>query len=369
MMAAEAAEAAVEASPRAPTGAADGGWRPAPSATRVLLACDWLRPGDLADPRVRIEQASSSHSLTRVTAPDGRCVVIKHVPEAAAQRQRSLASEMFVYRLARWMPAIAHAVPSPLFIDEARQLVVMEALTTGPHWPEPPAPVALESPTAAAELGALLAGVHAATAALAVWPSPCAGVLGLPGSLDAACEGRPAATVALMRQIVAAPQLGALLDAGAAAYAMRCLVHGDLRRENWRRRAGGALKLLDWELAGSGDPAWDVASLVAEMLLDPIRAQAWPCPGARPLPVALASTCGALLRAYLGHQVLDPDADETWRKLALYTAARLLHVACECADHGVGPHEWPVAPMVGAAAAIARATGDAATQLRAWSAA
>jgi len=346
-----------------------GAWRPAPAAVDVLLACGWLRLDELDDPRLRIELASSSHSLSRITTPDGRRVVIKHVPEQAAQRQRSLSSEMFVYRLTRWMPAIARAAPVPVFIDESRQLVVMEALATGSRWPEPPAPLALATPEAAAELGTLLAGVHAATADMAVWPSPCAGVLGLPRSLDAACSGRPDATATLMRAIATDSHLGPLLDAGAGAYAMRCLVHGDLRRVNWGRSDGpasGTLKLLDWELAGSGDPAWDVASLLAEILLDPIHAQAWPHTGT-PLPPALAPVCGALLRAYFGHGLLDPNVDDTWRKLALYSAARLLHVACECADHGSALHEWPVAGMVGAATAIARETGAVAGQLRAWS--
>lgn len=343
------------------------GWCAAPSTVSVLLACGWLRLADT--PGLRIDAMSSSHELSRVTAPDGRCVVVKQVPQQAAARRRNLTSEMFVYRLARWMPEIARVVPQPVFIDEGRHLLVVDALCTGACWPDPARRAAISSPEVCAQLGAALAEVHHATANMAMWQSPAAGILGLPMAVAEACVDRPPTTQALMRFIADDPELGPMLDAGAAAYTARCVIHGDLRQENWLigdRATNDTLKLFDWELAGSGDPAWDLGSVVAEAVLDHIREHRAEA-GANALPESIAVPCRALLRAYFGKRtVLDPAAGATWSKLALYAHARLLHVACECADQAVDRGEWPVTAIVSAARSIARRADEAAEQMQAW---
>jgi aminoglycoside phosphotransferase (APT) family kinase protein len=42
-----------------------------------------------------------------------------------------------------------------------------------------------------------------------------------------------------------------------------CLLHGDMKQANLLRRGGGAITLLDWELAHWGDPAADLGALIA----------------------------------------------------------------------------------------------------------
>lgn len=44
-----------------------------------------------------------------------------------------------------------------------------------------------------------------------------------------------------------------------------CFIHGDLKWDHFLL-AGGSLKLVDWELAGPGDPTWDVGAVFAEYL-------------------------------------------------------------------------------------------------------
>lgn len=44
-------------------------------------------------------------------------------------------------------------------------------------------------------------------------------------------------------------------------------IHGDLKWDHFLRlRTGGPMKLVDWELAGPGDPCWDVGAILAEYL-------------------------------------------------------------------------------------------------------
>lgn len=51
-----------------------------------------------------------------------------------------------------------------------------------------------------------------------------------------------------------------------AAWRPRCLVHGDLKHDNVVLRADGGVVLIDWEMARRGDPAWDLAALLARPL-------------------------------------------------------------------------------------------------------
>src|SRR6185295_15672477 len=45
------------------------------------------------------------------------------------------------------------------------------------------------------------------------------------------------------------------------------LIHGDLRLENCCSAAGSKrLRIIDWELAGLGDPGWDTGAVIADLL-------------------------------------------------------------------------------------------------------
>jgi aminoglycoside phosphotransferase (APT) family kinase protein len=79
------------------------------------------------------------------------------------------------------------------------------------------------------------------------------------------------ANVQLVKRIQAAPGVCAVLNEVAADWSEESIIHGDLRAANWmvqrnpRGRATG-LRLIDWENAGLGDPAWDVGSVFGDYL-------------------------------------------------------------------------------------------------------
>jgi aminoglycoside phosphotransferase (APT) family kinase protein len=358
-------------------------WRAAPSPVAVLRACGWLSANDATHAALRVDAAKSSHEVFRVTAPDGRSVVVKQLPRESAAKGRSLRQELFVYRLAAWMPEVAALLPSAVYLDEARQVLVVECLDNAALWPDPAKKMPLLQAGVAAQVARSVAQLHRATAQMGLAPSPAAGVLGMAADLGVATQGRSEAVVALMHSIVADAALKSALTQGLAQYQHDCIIHGDLRPENWMGTRSGAdpqLRLIDFEMAGSGDAAWDVGSLVAQAVIEALQAPATgpavacesACESARlaaQFPWASVNAIQQIVTAYFEASdpavgPLNPNGDATWHKLALFAAARLLHVATECADQGLPHTQWPVLNLVQAAKGIAKDINAAALFLR-----
>lgn len=66
--------------------------------------------------------------------------------------------------------------------------------------------------------------------------------------------------------VAAVQAIGAELEEVAAAWGGRALVHADLHLANVLCSASGRLVLVDWELAGYGDPFYDAATVVAQLI-------------------------------------------------------------------------------------------------------
>ena len=78
--------------------------------------------------------------------------------------------------------------------------------------------------------------------------------------------GLSAGNIALLRAVQATPALVSLLDELARGWQAVELIHGDVRADNVLvdlRRGRRDLRLVDWEFAGPGDPAWDVGSALS----------------------------------------------------------------------------------------------------------
>src|SRR5262245_43471906 len=110
-------------------------WREPAPPLRALVAAGWLSESDSRDPRIRIAVARSSHLVFRVAAPDGRAAVVKQMTREAAAQHRNLRAELFVYRLANWIPEVAQAIPHPVMIDEKHQILAVEAVGEPAAWP------------------------------------------------------------------------------------------------------------------------------------------------------------------------------------------------------------------------------------------
>jgi hypothetical protein len=231
-------------------------------------------------------------------------------------------------------------MPKAIAIDERGQTLAMECLALDAEWPPSPNPAQILDRPQLEQLAGGMAGWHQATHQLPAPPSPAFGVLGVASDPEHASQNRSAETAGLMRRIAADEGLAQILARTAKRYRHLCLIHGDLRRENLIVTRSGQLKVIDWDLSGLGDPAWDLGSLVALLVLDAARREfamgrghdlaVWPSnvrDGARTAFSVYADAggvLGAIEGETLGH-VLD------------CATARLLHVACEWSDWSADP--------------------------------
>lgn len=114
------------------------------------------------------------------------------------------------------------------------------------------------------------------------------------------------------------------------AWAPRAPVHGDVKFDNVLvgPEAGGRLWLVDWELAGLGEPAWDLAGVADGLLLPDLIGHTGPPPDAKYL--SLADVARIAISVLAGHGAVVPAClSPSPTLLALAVVARLTQTAIQ----------------------------------------
>jgi hypothetical protein len=294
--------------------------------------------------------------LTLAELPDGMAYVVKCVSEEAHAAGRSLAAELYTYRLASWRPELASVLPTAVHLDERRQLLALVAAPAGDLFPAQGPLPGFPSPDLAAALGRALATLHASTTNVPLLTVAACGVVHLP---DTPQEERligtgSAAATAVVDAVVDDGELVTALRRAAASLRPRCLIHGDLKWDNavLDRGPPADVKLFDWELSGLGDPAWDVGAALADTATLTVRLHglaALPADPAQWLDPALR----ALLAAYAGHTAAIDEPSAFAKRVAGCWVARTIHLALECASSLDDPDHRLVQDLVAAARRLA----------------
>jgi aminoglycoside phosphotransferase (APT) family kinase protein len=206
----------------------------------------------VVDGRLRVADASSRNRNIRVSGAPGESYLLKQ--GLAADSAHTLANEAALYarlRDAPWTPAL-HAY------DAARGLLVLE-------WIEGGADLLARriSPTLARALGRALADLHAIAPDDEDLRRDAPWVLALHRPPLEALRYLSAASVELVRLLQRDAPLTAALDDLRETWCCEALVHRDVKRANCVAN-GARVALVDWEMAGWGDPAWDVGSVLGE---------------------------------------------------------------------------------------------------------
>jgi hypothetical protein len=228
----------------------------------------------------------------------------------------------------------------------------------------------ISAPSVAEQLGQAMASWHRETKGIALEPSPAPGILYLMDSLETALERRSESAQAYMRSLTADPEFHEALREGAKLYQPECLIHGDLRPDNWivlRDPGHITLKVFDWEMSGLGDPAWDIASACAESVIQLIRTEGSTLPDASGWPPSAASTLREFVHAYAAAQGgIGTSSSASWVQVVLFSASRLLHVAGEWSEYPYNVESGLVDQIVEYARNLLRTRQRAANSLADW---
>jgi aminoglycoside phosphotransferase (APT) family kinase protein len=323
-----------------------------------LLAWGLTDERAIVDGDLELSSMAGRNRNLRLRRRRGASYLIKRAEPGRAGRYR-LRAEAAFYDLCRQQPRLAPvaalmARPHAFFADES--VLVLEIVDGGrPFWRHLRAGDSAElSPQPARACGAALAVVHASfrdpeiagaasVAALATSP-PWILRLHRPGpeALRRVNPARKSLLEILQREAAIADMLSEL----AAGWQVETVIHGDVRSGNLLVVAGedgsAGVRLIDWESVQRGDPAWDVAGMLQEVLLFWLRGmppdpELAPEPrageAAYPLPV-LRPLADAFWHGYLAAADLDPETAARLRLRSVRLAgARLLQTAWEHSRH------------------------------------
>jgi len=272
-------------------------------AVPYLLARGLLTAADVVDGEIRVRSATYRHRHLRVERVSGSAgnraaaadggYVLKQVEPALGEADASFGAEASFHHLCREEPRLAALAPflaPPRLVDADRRLLIFDLLAgarplaealAGAFRQDGELPIA---PHAA--LGRALGTLHRAGAALVErlrcadlerrrpsvftlhrpWLSAAARISAAQRRVLAIVQEHPE----IGRELAAAAQRWVGADAAGAT-----LIHGDVRSANVLVVAPGAggeaIRLIDWELLAIGDPAWDVAGALQDLLVFWIR--------------------------------------------------------------------------------------------------
>jgi aminoglycoside phosphotransferase (APT) family kinase protein len=235
-----------------------------------------VEPDSMVDGPLCIFEASGRHRCWHVIRDDGRCYLLKQA--YVTDRGAALAHEAVMYE--RLQPdhtgrsELGSYLPRYFGYDRHRGLLVLERTRSARTLREYHVTSGNFSRTLAAALGKALACLHglrlrrqdADLGAAQPWVL-AANRPGLAFVRDFSDVG-----VQLIRIVQQYEELCRLLDRARASWRGESLIHNDVRWSNCLVLApSGArrttrLRLIDWELAGVGDPRWDVGCALAEYL-------------------------------------------------------------------------------------------------------
>ena len=277
---------------------------------------------------LRIADASSRNRNFRVTggAP-GESYLLKQ--GIVADSAHTLANEAALYRrLSAGGAALRRCVPRLHRYDAAGALLILEWIEDGVDLERHVAARGGCGPALAAALGRALATLHAVGRDEEALRDDPPWVLALHRPPLEALRYLSAGSIELVRRLQADDALCGAFDALRTGWRADVLVHRDVKWANWIAHApagGGRLtqvKLVDWEMAGWGDPAFDVGSALSDFAslgLD-----------AAPTPVAARSGSAAFWRAYVRAAGLDaPAAAALLERSVRFAGARLVQSAFE----------------------------------------
>jgi hypothetical protein len=314
-----------------------------------LIDRAWIIDGELT-----VRCAARRNRNLRVEGPGGAGYLVKQ-PDGDGGRA-TLGVEADFYRLCQdgcAAEAISRIVPRLSHYDPDRSLLalrlVAEATSLRAIIDDPERRRGV--PAAARAFGQALGAAHAVLGRSDVLGDPRLSAMGSgvpwalafhrPGPEDLSNLG--AANLEVIRILQKQPGVGVRLDGLAEGWRVETPIHGDIKLDNviaWESpdASGWQVRIVDWEMARLGDPAWDLAgalqgfvgSWIDSMPLDPglalehrLDEAAWPLG-------AMQESIRSMWEGYRSAAGADPRASEERLDRAVeLSAPRMIQAAAE----------------------------------------
>ena len=247
-----------------------------------LLQRNLITPVDIVNGELQIENASRRNRNFKVTRNGAPGYLLKQ--GVGDERRRTVAQEGAAYVALSSLDGLAPLLPRFHGFDEQGCVLILELLQDGQSLADYLQESGRLSTERARLLGEALGTLHTAATKERLGPdgsSKFAPFTPLPfrlrhprlGVLQHFSRGN----MELLRIVQETAGYCAFLDEAATEWKEETLIHGDLRWDNCHviRPSSGhrrkALKIVDWELAGWGDPCWDVAMVFSEYITSWLR--------------------------------------------------------------------------------------------------
>jgi hypothetical protein len=294
-----------------------------------------------------VVEMTRRHRNFAVLRGGGPGLFVKKIQPDQPLAAHTLRREAAFYSLLGGDPALAELralLPRFHAYDSDRHILILEMVAGGEdvgalhrrlgHFP----------PETGALLGQALALCHrlgrelAGRVQVAIFPRQPPWILGLHQQPAGGGDGRSGGDSQLARVLRSYPEFPPALDALRLSWRCDTLIHGDMKFENCLM-AEENLRLVDWEIADLGDPAWDAGSIFQCYLLwwlasmPPGGVAAGGSAGADPATFPLATiqpAMRAFWAAYTAGSGLSGGAAEAeLERAASFAGARLLQSVYE----------------------------------------
>jgi aminoglycoside phosphotransferase (APT) family kinase protein len=288
-----------------------------------LLARGLVGRRSITDGTLRVADATSRNRNFRVSGARGESLLLKQA--IVADSAESLANEAALYRrLAAAGGSLAAAIPRLRGFDEERGLLIVEWIAGGEDLYRHHAGRARCSPALARALGRVLATLHAVAPDDEELRRDAPWVLSLHRPRLDALRYLSASSIALIRALQRDAAFARGLDGLRDGWRVETLVHRDVKWANCIVTRPAAITLVDWEMAGWGDPALDVGSALGEFLGWRLRSER------NGVVRDAAPAIAAFWRAYAdARRLLGAAAGALLERAVRFAAARLLQSAYE----------------------------------------
>jgi hypothetical protein len=294
-------------------------------AVRYLLRRRYIPAESIVEGDLRVSEAAARNRGLRVTFGPARGYWLKQIREWTEPGVASFRREARWYWLVRNDPRFARfqaIVPTCLAYDAESEILVMDLVQGGqtlsclPHDP-------WLAPRAAALLGRTIARFQRDSqgpAADAGFSPAAPWVLSLADLGDEPEPDRLGARRELLHILDAYTGFRPTMKALEEAWTPAALVHGDMKFQNCIL-GEDRITIIDWEMAGLGDPLWDAAGILQAYWEAWVRAIA-------PLD-ALHAAAREFWISYVDELAPDGDPAEILVRAVRYAAARLIQSVWE----------------------------------------